>query len=134
MSWKSPGLPLFCQKLNVKWLKINHNFRKGEVYERIGDTYLREDDQADSALSYYKQAAKIDSDNYMFQLKQGKCHEKNRNFEESITCYNEAADKSNREVALPLLKLGWALVRIKQYDEGIDTLKAAIEIEPENAD
>jgi len=33
-----------------------------------------------------------------------------------------------------LLKLGWVFVRTKQYEEGVETLKIAIQIEPENSE
>lgn len=55
-----------------------------------------------------------------------------RDFDEAINCYKQSADLSNRKVSLPLLKLGWAYVRTKQYVDGVKTLKTAIKIEPEN--
>lgn len=53
-------------------LKVDHTFRKGEIYERIGDSYFKENKKMTDALNNYKQAAKLDPFNYMFFLKQGK--------------------------------------------------------------
>ena len=96
---------------------------------------LKEEDiDFNEALSYYKQAAKIDNNNYMFHLKQGKCHEKNRAFAEAIEAYKKSVNLSDREATLPLYKLGWAYVRTKQPQKGVKILKEAILLDPENSE
>jgi len=115
------------------WLKIDHTFRKGEIYERIGDTHLKdEDSDTNEAISYYKQAIKLDPNNSMFFLKLGKCYERDREFEMAIDNYKKSWNLDNERNALPLFRLGWAYVRVKNYEKGIDTMKKAILLEPDN--
>ena len=119
----------------IFWLKVDHTFRKGEIYERIGDSYFKEDmKDITDALNNYKQAAKLDPLNYMFFLKQGKWYEKDKDFDSAILSYKKSWSLDYGEDALPLLRLGWAYIRTKDYDNGIDALIKASKIDTENVD
>jgi tetratricopeptide (TPR) repeat protein len=56
-----------------------------------------------------------------------------KDFSKAIKKYLKAVELSKENV-LPLLRLAWVYVRNKQLDEGIDTLRKAIKIDPDNVD
>ena len=118
-----------------KCQRSNQAFREAEVVERLGDICFKsEEKEFETALGYYERAEKLTPESYEIHLKKGKCFEKLREFRKAIEQYETAVELNKRQNALPLFRLAWAYIRSGEKQKGIDMLKEALEIEPENVE
>ena len=105
------------------------------MVERLGDICFKsEDKEFEAALGYYQRAEKLTPESYEIHLKEGKCFEKLREFKRAIEEYETAVELNKRQNALPLFRLAWAYIRSGEKQKGIDMLKEALEIEPDNVE
>lgn len=115
--------------------EIDPEFRTSDILELIGDCiFYNEKEDISKAIAFYEDATKLNSESPILSIKQGRWYEKLKEYNTALTFYKRAVDLSGHKTAIPLFRLGWWHIRNNDLTKGIETLKAAIEIEPNNAE
>lgn len=93
------------------------------VLELQGDICFRKEEKHFlDALEYYQKSGNLNPDNFEIFLKQGKCYEKQRDFEKAIQLFQKAVDMNN-ESPWAHFRLGWVCIRNGLKNKGIEHLK-----------
>ena len=118
-----------------EWLEINPNFRKADIFELIGDwIFKNEKEEFTKALQFYEDASKINSESVSLAIKQGRWYEKLQQNQKAIEFYEKAVELNKNKNSIPLFRLAWANIRWNNLQIGIDILKEALIIEPNNSE
>jgi len=114
-----------------KIIDINPNYKKGIVYECLGDIYMNEYNLPKRALEYFSQSQSVE-ENELLLVKMGICYEILEDNELALKCYIAAHEK-NDEFVNPMFHIGCIYDKMKN-PEAIKWLEIAYEKEKENVD
>ena len=112
----------------------NKKFMKAECLELLGDIEnLDSIKNYPEAIKLYIKSAKKKPDVAHIYIKLGKTHEKMREFDEAIT-YIKKALRRDKDCFAAHYRLGVCFIRNNQRQEGIDSLKTALSLKPNDID
>ena len=88
--------------------------------------------EADEAIKYAQEAAKLDEDDYIYDFIIGTSYMKKKDFESALTPLSKALEKSPNNTG-NLNSLGTCYMALGKSDEAVKMYQSVIEINPENS-
>lgn len=115
--------------------EIDPEFRKANILELIGDcVYKNEKEDYSKAIQFYEDALKIETTNMALAIKIGRWYEKLNENNTAITYYQKAVEFDQNHNSAPIFRLAWAYIRNNNLEKGVEKLKEALAVDPNNAE
>lgn len=116
----------------LKLQELDKQYKPEVVNEFLGDVKFKFHKDYNGAVTLFEEAY-LHSNNEIYLIKIGRCFEKQKDNEMAMKFYQKSI-QFNRKYVMGLLHIGWLLSRIGDFEAGIEYLRAAYELAPENPD